>query len=357
MKNGRTFAADILDDHVALTGRRATCKVQPRIVAIFLGLIVLAFSTGCESSKEKPKPLGSPKELSISTYSGDQSALIWIAKDRGYFSKQGVNVRLETRNSGVASFRDLLEGKIDLATVAEYVFVSDIVERPDLCILAVIAQVDNIELVGRRDRGITQISDIRNKRIGIVRNSAADYFFHILLMFQQIEEKDVRIVDLDPAQQVEQITRGDIDAAVVWSPFPGQIKAALGNKAVSWSVQNGQDFYWLLVCTRDTLRKKPSAIRSTLAALAMADNLIKSDRHAAKAIVASQIGVRHFPESWEADEFKLVLKRPLILAMEAEFTWMNDQLGNRGVKMPNMLDFIHFDALHAVNPERVRMPR
>jgi ABC-type nitrate/sulfonate/bicarbonate transport system substrate-binding protein len=328
--------------------------VKIRILLAVLFVVGLVVLTACDSSK--PKSVGPPENVTISTYAGDHSALLWIAKDRGYFSEHGVNVQIETQESGPASLRDLLAGKVDLAAFAEFVFVRHIFEHPEIRILAVVAQLDNyVELVARRDHGITGVSDLRNKRIGLVRNSAADYFLYILLMFHQIPYQDIKVVDLPPSEEVKAIIRGDIDAAIVWKPFCQQMENELGKNAISWPAQSGQDFYWVLVGTDDTLKKRSSVIRGVLAALASADDFIKAQRDEARKIVAAQVGSNHMPELWETNRFSLTLSRPVILAMESELRWMNSRPGVEKFKMPDLLDFIHFDALNSVRPEKIQM--
>ncbi len=311
--------------------------------------------TACDSSK--PKAVDSLENLTIGTYSGDLSALFWIAKARGYFAEHGVNVQLKTHESGLASFTDLLAGQVDLATVTEFVFARQVLERPDLRILSVVGETDNLKLVARRDRGVAQVPDLKNKRIGLVRNSVAEYHLHLFLMLHQVSLQGIQTVNLTPSEQVKAITQGDIDAAIVWEPFARQMQNELGKNAVSWPAQSGQDFYWLLVGTAETLTKRSSAIRSVLAALASAEDFMENQADEAKRIVASQIGSSHMPEFWETSHFTLTLSRPFVLAMEAELRWMNSIQGVQGFKVPDFVDYIHFEALESVNPEKVKTLR
>lgn len=315
-----------------------------------LGLIVL---TGCDSPI--PKAVGSPEKLTIGTYAGDTSALLWIAKGRGYFTEEGVDVQFKVQESGRASFADLLAGKVDLVTVAEFVFVRQVVERPDLRILAVVANTSQLKLVARKDRGVTQVSDLSNKRIGLVRGSIAEYYLQLFLITRHLPYQGDQLVDLPPSEQVEAIARGDIDAAIVWEPFARQMQEKLADNAVTWPAQSGQDYYWLLVGTEDTLRKRSAAIRRVLAALASAEDFIKNNGNEAKRIVASQLGSAHMPDLWETSSFELTLSRPVVLAMESELRWMNSMNGVREFKMPDFLDVIYFDALKSVRPEKIKM--
>jgi ABC-type nitrate/sulfonate/bicarbonate transport system substrate-binding protein len=328
--------------------------VKIRILLAFLSAVGLVALTGCDSPKSKTAPIGSTENLVIGTYSGDLSALFWIAKDRGYFSDQGVNVELRTQESGLASLAELLTGKVDLATMTEFVFARQVLEHPELRMLSVVGQTDNTKLVARKDRGVTRISDLKNKRIGLVRDSIADYHLHLFLLLHKISGQDVQIEDLPPSEEVKAVIRGDIDAALVWEPFAGQMLEGLGKNAVSWSAQSGQDYYWLLVGADGTVRKRTSAIRGVLAALALAEDFVKNRRDEAKRIVASRIGSNHMPELWETSEFTLTLSRPVILAMEAELAWMNAGQRIQKFKAPDLVNYIHFEALESVNPEKTK---
>jgi NitT/TauT family transport system substrate-binding protein len=324
---------------------------------LLLSLWVISFAglTGCDVSQPETKAAGAPEKLVISTHSGDYSALLWIAEKQGYFSARGVDVDLESQESGVESLKNLLAGKADLATVSEFVFVDNIAKHPELRVLAVIAQTRNIRLIARKDHDANQISDLRNKRIGVVRSSAAEYFLHLFLMFNRILPHEIRIVDLTPSEQIKAITEGEIDAAIVWAPFARDMENALGDKGVSWPAQSGQDYYWLLIGTESTLNKRSLAIKKMISALDASDDFLHNNRGETQRILASELGTRHTPEIWKDTDFDLTLSRPFILAMEAEFRWMKYSQGVQEFEMPDLLDFVHFDALQSVRPEKVQM--
>jgi NitT/TauT family transport system substrate-binding protein len=325
------------------------------ILLLFLGVISLACLNGCDVSQSKTKAAQVPDKLVISTHSGDYSALFRIAENQGYFSSRGVEVNLESQESGVVSLKNLLSRKADLATVSEFVFVNNIAEHPELRVLSVVAQTRNIRLIARKDHDINKIQDLKNKRIGVVRSSAADYFLHLFLMFHGILPDEIQVVDLTPSEQIKSITEGEVDAAIVWAPFARDMENALGENGVSWPAQSGQDYYWLLIATESTLNKRSSAIKKMMSALDASDDFVHNNRDETQRILASELGTSHTPEIWKDTDFDLTLSRPFILAMEAEFRWMKSSQRVQEFKMPDLLDFVHFDALQAVRPEKVHM--
>ena len=54
-------------------------------------------------------------------------------------------------------------------------------------IVSILSQAQDQQLVARRDRGITQLSDLRNKRVGVAQNTSAEYYLHLLLILEKIQ--------------------------------------------------------------------------------------------------------------------------------------------------------------------------
>jgi ABC-type nitrate/sulfonate/bicarbonate transport system substrate-binding protein len=327
--------------------------VKIRILLAVLFVVGLVVLTACDSPKSKKISGESVESLTVGTHVSDLSSLIWLAKDRGYFSEQGLDIKLKAYDSGVAAIEDLLAGNTDLATASEFVVVRNILERPDLRILSSIDQTgDMVKLVARKDHGITQISDIRNKRIGLLRNSMAEYYLDVLMTMSDIPSQDIQIVDLTPSEQVIAITKGEIDALIVWEHFAAKAENELGTNVVSWPAQSEQDYYWLLACTAETIKNRSSSVHNFLAALALAEDFIKKQRHEAEQIVASQLGSNH--TNWKNHIFRLQLDRSLLLAMENQIKWMDARRTPARSNVPDLLDYIHVDALKSVNPEKVK---
>ncbi len=232
-------------------------------------------------------------------------------------------------------------------------------ERPDLRIVSILDRAEDQQLVARRDRGIARAADLRGKRIGLVYKSSSEYYLHVMLMLEEIPSDDVQIVDLTPSEQLKAIKQGEIDAIMVWQPFAMAAKRDLGTNAVSWPGQSGQEDYWLLLSTEEVIAKRSRAIRSLLAALASAEDYIENNEAEAKMIMTKELGDGHEASLWKNHKFRLGLDRPLLLKMAAEIRWINfTQEGTRDgqeLEMPDLLDFIYFDGLNSVRPEKIKI--
>ena len=247
-------------------------KIRILLAVLFVaGLVVL---TACDSSKSK-KASGEPEEnLTIGIADPKRlSSLIWIAEDQGYFSEHGLKINIKLYESGLAATKDLLAGKVDLATATEFVAARLFLEHPDLRIITSMCESEDIRLMARRDHGIAQISDIRHKRVGVLRGSGGEFYLDLLMVLHNIPFHEVQKVDLPLSEQSKAISKGEVDAVVTWEPFVSEVSKDLGTNAVSWSAQSGQSYYWLLLGTEDVVSKRPRAIHGFLSSLVSAEEI------------------------------------------------------------------------------------
>ena len=332
-----------------------TKKICHMFLVFCLSAVWLLVLTGCDAYKPSRSGAPSLQRLTVGTLALDLSSLIWVAKGRGYFAAQGLDVDIQLYESGHLALKDLVAGNLDLATASEFVSVRRGLERQNFRILSILAEAQDQELVARRDRGIVLPSDLKNKRIGIARNSSSDYYLDLLLLLEKVQPKEVTIVDILPSRQIEALTRGDVDAIMTWEPFVAMAKRELGTNVVSFPGQSGQDEYWLLLAAQKTIEKQPDAIHKFLMALRSAETFIEDYRDEAVKIVARELGDRHVKMSWANHKFLLGLHRPLVLKMEAESIWLSSASGADQPSLPDVYDTIYFDPLRSVANEKIEM--
>ena len=313
-----------------------------------LSLLILS---ACEPTTTKQPP----EKLTLGTPAVDLSSLIWVAKGRGYFAEQGLDVEIKLYESGNIAATDLMNGKLDLACATEFATAQAWFQQPDLRLISILDRTMDQRLVARRDHGISEVSDLRNKRIGVWRGGNSEYYLAMILSLHNIPSSDVRKVNLLPTDQMKAMAKGEIDAMIVWEPFVTMIEEELGNNAVSWPGQLGSDYSWLLLSTQAVVTKRSGAIHRLVSALASAEDFIQDHNEGAKQIVAAELGPAHQDSSWKNHKFCLGLDRPLILVMEDQIRWMNRKAHIKQSEFPDLLSFIYFDALSSVRPNKVKI--
>jgi NitT/TauT family transport system substrate-binding protein len=303
----------------------------------------------------KPKFSGPPVQIVLGTIPHELSSLIWVAEDRGYFAQNGLVVTIKEYDSGVSAIKDLIADKVEIATAGEFVFVRNSYQSQDLRIVGVIDTYDMNRVVARKDHGIEQLSDLKGKRVGVMRGSQGEFLLARLLTLNSIPSQDVVVVDLSPSQQITSLENGEIDATIVWEPFVQKLKNALGRNAVILPGQSGQDLYWVLVCKDELIKRQPMLVQRFLSALVASERFIVSNKSEAKAIVAQKLGLDapYLNSAWTTTRFKVLLPQAMLLTMEDQARWLiSSGLANK-TEIPDFLDFVYMQGLQALKPEAV----
>ena len=290
------------------------------------------------------------------TVAGAKSgALVYIAQDQGYFRENGLDVTINDYAAGKLATDALLVGEADIATSAEFVFVSNSFDHDDMRVLGVMATADICKVVARKDKGITQPTALNGKKIGVTRKSAGEFYLGTFLTINGLSLTDVEIVDLNPSAIVEAMTNGTIDAALTWEPHIYNIETHLKDNIVVWDGQSGTDFYFIAITNEGWLEEHVNAAERFLHALVQAEQYTKEHDEQ-----ASQILVDHFQLSsqdiqvfWPDHQFVVVLPQALLLAMEDEARWSIKNHLTNTTEVPNYLDYIYFHALEEVKPEAI----
>jgi len=163
-------------------------------------------------------------------------------------------------------------------------------------------------------------------------------------------------VDMPPLQWVQAITNGSIEALLTGN-FIDQIQERLGNNAVLWPTQNGQNSYYVMSCRSDWAAGHPVQINRFLKWLAQAEDYMINHPNEAKAIVQKRLNYTdaYMAKIWPKNEFSLSLDQSLVLAMEDEERWMIANNLTTAKTIPDIRDHIYTKGLEGVLPESVNV--
>lgn len=174
---------------------------------------------GCGSSKSKDVAAdGSPKVVNIGTQQmpNDEG----IAKAKKYFEEEmGVEINLVEFDSGKDVNNALASGIIDFGLLGSSPATLGIANGADVELIWIHEVLGKVEsLAVRNESNIASIKDLIGKKIATPFASTAHYSLLNALKLNGISEKDVELLDMQPADIYAAWQRGDIDAAYVWEP-------------------------------------------------------------------------------------------------------------------------------------------
>lgn len=334
--------------------KRAVLITIVGIVLIILGIGVSFL--GRRTAKRYTGPVETIR-LGTPSLGLEQSELIWIAEDQGYFVSNGLDVVITFPPSTLEIYQKLNNGVLDLLVTSEYSFLASLsgTDTSKAKIVAVIDKAKSVKVIARKDRGISQPADLKGKKIAVFKNTLIEFFLDTFLVFNNLTFEDVRLVDLPPDKAKDALLEGVVDAAVISQPYASQAEEALVKNAVSWSAQGDVELNYTLASSDLFVKNHPKAIERFLQALIQAEEYLQKNPERSKDLLVKKFKFErpYIDSIWSEHNYGVSLHQGLLLTMEDETRWrIENQLTDR-VKIPNYLDFIYIDALKAVKPESV----
>ena len=328
------------------------------IIGIVVGVIVV-LAVVLFIQKQAGKYPGEMKKVTIGATTQELSTLIWIAEDQGYFNQNGLDAEVKGYDTGIETINALFAGEVDFADTVDFVISGLGLERDDFKVLASIDTARINYIIARKDRGIQKPSDLKGKRVGLKQGSSSEFYISKFLTFNGLSLQDVELVYSHPPEMPDMISQGEIDVTITWHPHNYHIKNRLGENAVSWSTQVGQDVFWVILGMEEFVQANPETVERLLRALVQAETFTRMRQEEAKEIIARRVNLdsAYIESVWEDFDFEVTLSQAFVLTLEDEARWRIANKPDAQKEMPNYLNFIYLDGLEVVKPEAVTVIR
>ena len=325
---------------------------------IVITIILIGGGAWFLQSAQKPAPVPL-KDITIDPGKGVQSTLLLVAKDQGYFAQHGLNVTFIQSPAVAVAMQNLLDRKHDFGFVNEYALSEPQLYNKKLRVIGTLSQSDTNSVVGRKDRGINQISDLEGKKIGVTKGSNGEYFMDRFFILNSLSMSNTTVIYLPPAELVGAIVRGDIDAAFAPEPYVYQMRQQMGGNAVGWPVNLGQHAQFSLICTDITLQEHPEIVEGVLAAVLEAETYVNSHPEEAKNVARKLTGFddQYMEQDWQNHHFSVGLSQSLIRSMEDETRWRIGKNLTAAKDVPDFPEYISPDILYRLKPASVTIIR
>lgn len=284
-------------------------------------------------------------------------ALVFIAAREDLYRKEGLDVQIKRYPSGKLALIDMLEGKVDMATVADMPIMSHSFHSDDFAMFATIAGTPNgAWIIARKDRDIAAPVDLRGKTIGTQKNSAVHFFLSAFLLSKGIAEDEVTVVFMKAVDLPGALARGEIDAFSMRNPFIDEAKKLLGKNAIEFFEPTVYRQTFNLAAKRAFLRRHPDEARAMLRALLSAESLAVKDQARAVGAAAEAMGTgreAEVAEDWSRYTYEVRLEQTVFITLENQARWAIRQGLAPTSEVPNFIDYVDIRPLVDVRARAV----
>jgi NitT/TauT family transport system substrate-binding protein len=189
-------------------------KVLALLLILIGCVLIILFSVHRTTPQQKPLRIG------IEVWAG--YAYAYLAQEKGFFKKNGVDVELVLAANSKEARKQFAEGQIDgwfdvfpevvtgysQGILARVVWVVDYSDSADV-------------IIGKKE--LTSIEDLSGKRIGVEGMNSFSHMQVLELMNKHgVKESDVRFELVNPMDILTELEKGTIDAGHTWEPITSQ---------------------------------------------------------------------------------------------------------------------------------------
>ena len=139
---------------------------------------------------------------------------LFVAQEKGFFAKEGVEVELINNEVHAAAFGGLFSGQVDAVAGAllDAPAFSEPDEEPLVCVLAFGDSHGGDGIVATKD--IRTVADLKGKSVAVLRGSVTQFYSDVLLKEAGLSEADIEVVDLISEDAAQAFLLQEVDAAV-----------------------------------------------------------------------------------------------------------------------------------------------
>lgn len=317
-----------------------------------LGLLVVGITLFVQSIWQPNK-----HSITIAVSKTPLSTPFYVAKAINAFEDTCVNVNFQPVIGGQVAFAKVMNEEVDFGTSSDSVIAFNSLKNKSFVTHAMFVQSNNdVKLLTRTSANIHSVIQLKNKRVGVTKGTASEYFLTTLLALNGVETDDVSVVHFKPEQLKSAYLDNAVDAIVPWEPFAYQSVRLLSDDVKVHDTKNLNTLSFNLVS------KKPDSLliekaKCVLTGLSLAIDYIALYPEKSQQIVMNELGLK--PEFiqwvWPDYIFKLSLNQSLVLSIKAQAVWAVESGMTEQKELPNFNQFIDSRAMLQVDPRAVNI--
>jgi NitT/TauT family transport system substrate-binding protein len=196
-------------------------------------------------------------------YIGDYTGadLVAVATDQHLWEKHGLIAESSPFTNGPIEIQSLVAGDLDVGYIGPGAIWLGASGKATILTVAELSFADAV--IARPGSGINGIADLKGKTIGVPQGTSGEMILQAALAKAGMTEKDVKVLNMDPATIVSAFVAGQIDAAGTWYPYISEIqKHVAGLKILlsDGSLYPAQVFPSSYIASNSVLQSNPELV-------------------------------------------------------------------------------------------------
>lgn len=257
------------------------------ICSIMLVLALAACGKDQASSGTKEEKKAEPLKITLPTWTG--YGPLFLAKEKGFFEKNGVDVELSIVEGLGERKQALASGKIDGMATALDVQVSMAASKIPVQVVWLLDDSHGGDgILVKND--INDVKDLKGKKVAFEVGSTSHMLALTALKQGGLTEKDVEVIQMSAGDAGAAFAAGKVDAAVTWEPWLSK-----GSKANGKVLLTTKDLPGIIVDTvsfkEDVIKQRPEDVKAFVKAMGEAMDYWREHKDEADEIMAKGLKI------------------------------------------------------------------
>jgi NitT/TauT family transport system substrate-binding protein len=256
---------------------------RSRNFILLVSIIILLIA--CQEIITPPKVTTPPLKIAYSPWPGYLPII--IAKEKGFFQKEGVNVELFFSEETRVQVADFSAGKYDgtLQDLGTMIIASG--KNPDIRIVFVIDESAGADAI-IVDPSLETIADLKGKSVATDLSGFGELFVMKMLETANLTRDDINLINMAQEKVPESLKRGEIQAGHTWEPYLSQAVKE-GAKIIFTSAETPGLIPDVMAFLGSVVRDRAGDVRAFIRAWFQAVDYWKTHPEEGNAIIAKEI--------------------------------------------------------------------
>jgi ABC-type nitrate/sulfonate/bicarbonate transport system substrate-binding protein len=313
---------------------------------------------------QKTIPKNSKPELqkiSLGIQTSPAMAIPMVAKDKGFFIKNGLDVEIKEFAAGKDALTAFLANSVDFAISGEVpagLAMANLDQKFIIPVQVVNKTINEVRVVAIKDGNLNTPSEYfkaKKRKLATSIGGGPEYYTSEFLTKNNISKDEVEIIAQKPADMVAALVSGSVDAIGIFDPVAFVAEQKLGEKAITFRDSELYSELYVLEAKSSEVQNSDKTTK-ILKSFIEAENYIASKPKESKQIVAkyTKLEPTVIDGIWNNFDFKTTLTPQLKNYLEKQFEWarLNNKLKANVIK-PNYESFIYPEILKNIDANKV----
>ena len=343
-----------------------------KLIQSFLVFIIVILA-GCNQSTNQTNTANSATAqassklpvLTVGIQVSPAMGLVMVADKKGFFTENGIDVKINEFTAGKFALQAFLGGSIDIAISGEVPVALSSLQGNNFKVISQVVErtINEVRVVARKEPGLDTPEKYfakKKRKLATSFGGGPEFYTYNFLKKFNIPASSVELISQKPEDMPAALISKSVDAVSIFDPFARIAEVQLGNDAITFKAPDIYSELYVVNVKEELINKKADELKKFLKALDEASAFIQSNPEDSKEIVRgyTQLDRKIIDDIWPNFVFKPAITDLFVKYTTAEANWaIETGKFPKGTKIPDFKSVLYPGILEAVNSNNIQLTK